>query len=76
MKRLGLLVLAACVMAAGCDDDATAPSNLPLVLIVWLLRLRVGLRLQVRVHAALRLRLAASDPKRTFRSPKLMSESG
>ena len=32
MKRLGLLVLAACVMAAGCDDDATAPSNLPLVL--------------------------------------------
>jgi hypothetical protein len=32
--------------------------------------------LLIRVHAALRLRLAASDPKRTFRSPKSMSEFG
>jgi hypothetical protein len=31
MKRLGLLMLAACVMTAGCDDDPTGPTNLPLV---------------------------------------------
>lgn len=31
MKRLGFLVLAACVMTAGCDDDPTGPTNLPLV---------------------------------------------
>jgi len=31
MKRLGLLVLAACVMAAGCDDDPAGPTNLPMV---------------------------------------------
>lgn len=32
MKRSGVLLLSVCLLgAAGCDDDATAPSNLPLV---------------------------------------------
>ena len=31
MKRLGLLMLAACVMTAGCDDDPAAPTSLPLI---------------------------------------------
>ena len=31
MKRLGLLMLAALVMTAGCDDDPAAPTNLPLI---------------------------------------------
>jgi hypothetical protein len=33
MKRSGLLLLGLCLLgAAGCDDDSTAPSNLPIVL--------------------------------------------
>jgi hypothetical protein len=32
MKRSGVLLLALCALgAAGCDDDSTAPSNLPIV---------------------------------------------
>jgi hypothetical protein len=31
MKRLGLLVLAACVLTAGCDDDPAGPTTLPMV---------------------------------------------
>ena len=33
MKRSGVLLLSLCLLgAAGCDDDATAPSNLPIVM--------------------------------------------
>jgi hypothetical protein len=33
MKRSGVLLLGLCLLgAAGCDDDSTAPSNLPIVL--------------------------------------------
>ena len=31
MKRLGLLMLAVCVMTSGCDDDPSGPTSLPLV---------------------------------------------
>lgn len=33
MKRSGVLLLSLCLLgAAGCDDDSTAPSNLPIVM--------------------------------------------